>query len=112
MSFSEELKSIRGKGYVPSMSRGYGEKRDSGMDSGVENSTSRIIKLSDEEQKSFQEAKSGEDLSCEVHGTLEEDGHFHVMSVSPMNGGASSEDEMANQVAQKVTPTIMPSPSA
>ena len=104
MAVTDELKNIRGKGY--------GEKPEKGMDSGEENSTSRIIKLSDEEQKSFAQARPGEDLACEVHGTLEEDGHFHVMSVGPMGGSSSPEDDMVTQVAQKVTPTIMPSPSA
>jgi hypothetical protein len=69
------------------------------------NRTSRIITLSDEEQKAFEGSKPGEELSCEVRGNLEEDGHFHVMTVSPM-GGASSygEGKMADQVAQKVNP--------
>ena len=91
--------------------KGYGEKSEKGMDSGEKNSTSRIIKLSDEEQKSFEGAKPGEDLECVMHGTLEEDGHFHVMSVGPKEQGME-ENDMANMVAQKVTPTIMPSPSA
>jgi hypothetical protein len=50
-----------------------------------------------------------------MHGTLEDDGHFHVMSVSPMGGGESEEDgmqKMSQMVAQRVQPTMQPSPSA
>ena len=69
---------------------------------------SREIKLTDDEQKAFQDSAPGSDLSCEVHGTLESDGRFRVMSVSPMGGGGSygSEDEkgMADAIAQKVSP--------
>ena len=105
MAVTDELKNIRGKGY--------GDKPEKGMDSGEQNSTSRIIKLSDDEQKAFAEAKPGEDLECVVHGTLEEDGHFHVMSVNPPEGQSyDDESRMAGMVAQKVTPTIQPSPSA
>ena len=107
MAVSEFLQKFREKGYPK-------EEKGAGMDSGEENSTSRTIKLSDDEQKSFAQAQPGEDLACEVHGTLESDGHFHVMSVSPMGGGSSygdQEKEMAGQVAQRVQPNIAPSPS-
>jgi hypothetical protein len=107
MAVTDELKNIRGKGY--------GDKPDAkaskGMDSGEENSTSRIIKLSDEEQKAFAQAKPGEDLECVIHGTLEEDGHFHVMSVGPKDQMSQEEPDMASLVAQKVSPTTIPSPS-
>ncbi len=109
MPASDILKSFREKGYSPSS----GDSEKDGMDSGEENSTSRIIKLSDDEQKAFAQAKPGEDLACEVHGNIEEDGHFHVMSVAPMGGAESygGEQEMAGQVMQRVQPNTMPSPS-
>ncbi len=110
MAATDFLKKFRDKGYSP----GGDDAKDKGMDSGEENSTSRIIKLSDDEQKKFAQAKPGEDLVCEVHGSLEEDGHFHVMTVDPMGGGSyggNSEQEMAGQVAQRVQPNIAPSPS-
>lgn len=103
MSAIDELKNRRSEGYLK-------KPEDKGMDSGENNSTSRIIKLSDEEQKAFAQANPGEDLACEVHGTLEEDGHFHVMSVGPMQGQGGQND-MMKQLAQRVTNTTMPSPS-
>jgi len=107
MSTVDVLKSYRNKDY--------GEKSDpkEGMDSGEKVETPRIISLTDDEKKVFAQAKPGEDLACEVHGTMEEDGHFHVMSVGPLGGdkGAGSEQEMAGQVAQRVMPNIVPSPS-
>lgn len=80
------------------------------------NDTSRIIKLSDDEQKSFEGSKPGEELECLVRGNLEEDGHFHVMSVSPPQGGSykesgQGEPAMAQQVAQMVRPQLQVSPS-
>jgi len=107
MAYTEELKNLRKKGYA--------EKSDKeGMDSGEINETPRIISLTDEEKKAFENAKPGEDLACEVHGSLEDDGHFHVMSVGPMGGtpNAGSEKDLAGMVAQRVSPTIQPSPSA
>jgi hypothetical protein len=103
MSITDELKSLRGKGYSP-------KEEDKGMDSGIKNETPRIIALTDEEKKGFENSNPGEDLSCEVHGTLESDGKFRVMTVSPM-GGSYNEKDMAGQVAQKVMPMTMPSPS-
>ncbi len=71
--------------------------------------------LSDDEQKVFASAKPGQELACEVRGNLEEDGHFHVMSVKPLNGesygGDDDQGQMASQVAQMVRPQLMPSPS-
>jgi len=105
MSASDELKAYRQKGYA--------EKRtDEGMDSGDTHETPRIISLTDDEKKAFEQAKPGDDLACEVHGTLEADGHFHVMSVSPMGGGASDGDDMASEVAERVMPGIQKGPSA
>lgn len=76
---------------------------------------SREIKLTPDEMKAFKDAQPGSDLACEVHGMLESDGKFRVMSVSPLGGGDSygGEDQagMASQVAQKVTPNVQISPS-
>ena len=94
MAVTDELKNMRGGGYM--------SKPDKGMDSGKENSTSRIIKLSDDEQKAFAQAKPGEDLECVVHGTLEEDGHFHVMSVNPPEGQSYGEEPQASDIAQRM----------
>lgn len=94
MAVADELKNIRGGGYL--------SKSDNGMDSGKENKTPRIIKLSDDEQKSFAQAKPGEDLECIVHGTLEEDGHFHVMSVSPPEGESYGEEASPDDIAQRM----------
>jgi hypothetical protein len=106
MPVLDELKNLRKKDYLSK------EKSD-GMDSGIENSTPRIIALTDDEKKYFESAKPGEDLACEVHGTLESDGKLRVMSVSPTGITADKgEDDMATQVAQRVSPTIQPSPSA
>jgi hypothetical protein len=103
MAVIDELKNLRAKGY---------DSKDQGMDSGEKNETPRIIALTDDEKKAFANSKPGEDLACEMHGSLESDGHFHVMSVGPMGGqGGMGEQEMAGQVAQRVQPNIAPSPS-
>lgn len=114
MSAVDELKNLRAKGYSGKTSTIDGDKE--GMDSGERNSTPRIISLTDDEQKAFAQAKPGEDLACEVHGSLEDDGHFHVMSVVPLQGSygqeqGTDENQMAGQVAQRVMPGIVPSPS-
>lgn len=110
MSAIDELKKVRSQDYGPSASKPELEDPDE------PNDTTRIIKLSDEEQKAFEGARPGQELRCEVRGNFESDGHFHVMSVSPMGGGDSYEDSegeggMAKQVAQLVRPQLMPSPS-
>jgi len=102
MPAADYLKQVRDDGYdvaKPPKSEGAVDDPDES------NETSRIIKLSDEEQKAFQNVKPGLELACEVRGNVEEDGHFHVMSVKPL-GGASSygEGQMADQVAQRVSP--------
>lgn len=95
------------------MSSEDGKKDDKESDSGEKNQVSRIINLTDDEMKTFQGTHPGEDLACEVHGTLEDDGHFHVMSVQPLGGAKDyGEQGMAGQIAQRVTPTIQPAPSA
>ena len=108
MAYADALKKYRDSGKDGSMP----DKKDEGMDSDEQNSTTRIIKLSDDEQKAFASANPGEDLACEVHGSLEKDGHFHVMSVQPMGGaGSYDESKMAGQVAQLVRPETQISPS-
>lgn len=88
------------------------EPKEKGMDSGEKNETPRTLKLSEEELKSFEQAKPGEDLACEVHGSLTgKDGMFRVMSVSPLNGQGYEDKGMMDQLAQRVTNTTMPSPS-
>lgn len=62
------------------------EKKDGEKEPG----TSRIIKLSEEEMKSIG-YEPGKDVSCEVHGKVEKDGHLHVMSVSPMESGGDGD---------------------
>lgn len=106
MPASDVLKTLRGNGYGKTSD----PKPDDGMDSGEENETPRLIKFTDDEQKAFAQAKPGEDLVCEVHGSLDGEGMFRVMSIGPMNGG-NDEMAMAGQVAQKVQPNIAPSPS-
>lgn len=103
MPASDILKSFRGsQGSISDAG-----KTEKGMDSGEKNATSRIIKLTDDEQKLFAQAKPGEDLACEVHGGLEEDGHFHIMSVAPLGGSSyGDENKMAGEVARKVAPGI------
>ena len=83
-------------------------------ESEAEGTTPRLIKLSDEEQKAFEGSKPGEDVAAEVHGTLDGDGMFRVMSLAPSGGmkpPEQMEQDMAGQVAQKVSPTIQPSVS-
>lgn len=100
--------------YLKNSRSGYGNK-DESQDQDEPNSTSRTIKLSDEEQKSFEGSTPGQNLTCTVTGTLEEDGHFHVMTVSPPEGKSSymdeGEEDMAKKVAQMVRPSVQLSPS-
>ena len=66
------------------------------------NSTSRIIKLTDEEEKSMEGVKAGEEVVLTVRGNVEGD-HFHVMSVEKQ-GGSDEMEGMPEEVAQKVNP--------
>lgn len=99
---SDSLKKFRGGNYQgPSDEKQSSEKpKDSGH--------SRSISLTDDEMQAFKSAQPGSDLACEVHGTLEGNGKFNVLSVSPLAGGTSYGDEsdMANQVAQRVSPAV------
>lgn len=87
------LKSMRGKGREDS--------EEESHDPDEPNSTSRIIKLTDEEEKSMEDVKAGEEVVLTVRGNVEGD-HFHVMSVEKQGGGEM--DGMPEEVAQKVNP--------
>lgn len=111
MAASDFLKSMRGQGYKGSLPEAPDEKKE-GVESGDDSSVSRMLTLTEDELKAFEGAAPGEDVACEVHGRLEKDGNFHVMSVEPMDSESyEGENEMAGQVAQKVMPQIVPSPS-
>jgi hypothetical protein len=98
MAFSDSLKKMRASGYPG------GDKEDD--DDEKESSGSRILKLSDDEAKAAG-AKPGQEVKLQVSGTLEEDGHFHVMSVEPAGGGGMPDEQgMAAQVAGQ--PPMMP----
>lgn len=74
----------------------------------------RTLSLTDDEAQAFQDVKPGQDVACEVHGTINGDGSFSVLTVAPLNAkSAYGEDEadMASQVAQRVTPSVQISPS-
>lgn len=105
MPAADYLREVRDNGGPDAMPPKKTESGGGTHDPDEPNRTTRIIMLSDDEQKAFEGSKPGEELSCEVRGNMEEDGHFHVMSVSPMGGAKSyGEGEMADQVAQKVNP--------
>lgn len=99
---SDSLRKFRGGGYDDKSSGA--PKPEESKDSGH----SRTISLTDDEMQAFKDAKPGSDLACEVHGTLESNGKFSVLSVSPLGGGQNygDESEMANQVAQRVSPSV------
>lgn len=90
MPVSEVLKKFREKGYEDAPEK-------------EEPETTRVIKLTDEEAKELQgyQKEPGMEQECLVTGKLEEDGHFHVMSVHAPGGGPGQNemDEMAGQVA-------------
>jgi len=110
--FSDYLKKFRKNDYSAKpdddAKKGTGDKGEDSPDE-----MSREIKLTDDEMQAFKDSQPGSDLACEVHGTIESDGKFRVMSVSPLGGGESYGDEngMAQQVAKRVTPTVQISPS-
>jgi hypothetical protein len=116
MPASDYLKEARDDGYPATKSP---QKADDD-DPDESPTTSRIIKLSDEEMKQFQNSSPGQELECTVRGNLEEDGHFHVMSVSAPQGGyggksavqgQDSTEQMAQKVAMLVRPQLQISPS-
>lgn len=105
MAASDYLKSFRQKGYSGNMSES-SEKPSESDDKDQENSTTRIVKLNDDERKIFEKTPSGEDVACEVHATYE-NGKLNIMSVAPLGGGDQPPDDeasMAGQVAQRVMP--------
>jgi hypothetical protein len=79
------------------------------MDEAESPTTSRIIKLSDDEQRALAQVKPGENITLKVTGNVEKDGHFHVMTVTPQIQQQEGEDVMADKVAEKVQPGILKS---
>lgn len=81
----------------------YGSKPDmtspeKGSESGV-----RMFKLSDEEMGSMgKDMKPGQEITLQVSGRLEEDGHFHVMSVSGPSGSPEGMDGMKEEMASRM----------
>lgn len=117
MSASEVLKGYRSQGYGEKPTKSVGAD-DSTNDPNEPHTTSRIVKLSDDEVKGLEQyaIKPGEEVILEMSGNLESDGHFHVMTVKYAEGkgkesGMADEQGMAQQVAQLVRPQIQPSPS-
>jgi len=72
------------------------EKEDEKPEGGV-----RTFKLTDDEMKSLQ-SNPGEEVTLQVSGKVEDDGHFHVMSVTSSDGQNSDEKEMAAQIAPQI----------
>jgi hypothetical protein len=71
----------------------------------------RFFELTEDELKGFKGVQPGQDLACEVHGTLEGT-KFRVMSVSPTHGAKDMDEAgMSGLVAQRVQPTLQISPS-
>ena len=87
------------------------KQEDDSIDEDVDTSTPRTILLSDEEVKALgQSTKPGEEVELSVKGRLEQDGHFHVMSVS---GKTTMPDQEMGDMAAQVAGVdrAMPSPS-
>lgn len=109
MPVSDVLKSFRKDGYGP-------EKDSSDKE---ESAGPRMIKLTDDEKKSFGEG-DGSEVTCQVTGRYS-DGEFSVISVqgpSEEGKGPGDENEMAAKVmgmmgggAPMVQNQTMPSPS-
>lgn len=113
MAIADVLKGMRSSGYSKKMEMPEKEEKDdSESDSGP-----RTIMLSDDEIKSLgQSAKPGEDVEIKISGKLENDGHFHIMSVEPASTMPDDDmKEMAAKVAGMQAPMVqnqtMPSPS-
>ena len=100
MPVTEELKNLRSKGY---------SSNDKSVKE-VPSESPRIIKLSEEELKQFEGVNPGEEVYCKVGATYS-DGKMTVMSNEPEDK-ENEEDDMVQEVAQRVQPTIQPSPSA
>jgi hypothetical protein len=105
MPISDVLKNMRSSGFP---------ERKEEDDSDDQESTPRTILLSDDEMKSIGEIKPGEEVKIEVSGRLEEDGHFHVMSVE--SGTTMPDQEMKGMAAAVAGVPVtqdrtMPSPS-
>lgn len=93
MDVSNVLKGMRQGGY----GSGPGKKDDAKKDENHSENT-RMVKLSDDEVKGLEpyQVSPGEEIVLEMTGKLEEDGHFHIMSVKYADG----ESEMSDQVAK------------
>jgi hypothetical protein len=90
-------------------------KGDYGDDQKKEESSSasRVINLTEEEQKFLGEnPEAGQEVSCVVTGKLE-DGHFHVMSIRPQGGEITEEDtaKVAGMDSPMMRMQTQPSPS-
>ncbi len=101
MPISDVLKNLRSHGYT---------KTGDDKTSKDAPESPRIIRLMDDEVKALEPYQKGpgEEITCEVSGKLEKDGHFHVMSVRAPGGGGGMDDEkeMAAAVAGQ-TPSMM-----
>lgn len=109
MPAADVLKTLRGSQYnkTSQATDDSNPEKDAADES---SDTTRLIKLTDEEQKSIS-ANPGETVTCEVQGTLDGEGMFRVMSIEPSGVENDDEKAMAGQVAQRVMPNIVPSPS-
>lgn len=104
------LKKFRNNDYA---SKGADDQKNGSSDDKKDEGHSRVISFTDDEKQMFQGTEAGSDLACEVHGQLDAEGKFRVMSIAPLSGGdgQGSEGQMANTVANRVTPTVQISPS-
>lgn len=93
MPVSDVLKGFR--------SSGYEKKEDAPQEKEKESSGVRTLKLTDDEAKEIAgyQQGPGQELTCEITGKLEDDGHFHVMSVHLPGGSQGDMNEMAKSVA-------------
>ena len=109
MAVADTLKKFRSQDYGPK-----GDAPEEGSEDAPE--TPRTIRLTDDEAKSLQpfQVHPGEEIVLEVSGKLEDDGHFHVMSVKYANPSGMG-DEDAAKVAGVEPPMMQmqtqPSPS-
>lgn len=97
MPASEYLKNIRNKGYSDKPEGSKYSDKDKKPEG-----HSRTLSLTDDEKGYFEGAAPGTDVSCQVTGKLGGDGKLMVMTISPVEN--QQEDQMAQQVAQRVMP--------
>ena len=85
-------------------------KPDEEDDYPEESSSPRVIQLTNDEVKACGGYKPGADVELKVSGRIEDDNHFHIMSVSPSS--TMPDQEMGNMAAQVAgVDRAMPSPS-